>query len=148
MPDKLSKQQAGYVHKESTEYNCVDCFAWMPSNQCFLHAPDVRVPLDWTCNNWADGPLIHLAPIGALTPAESGLAARPAGASCKRCAYWNQETWDCGFSVDRESLGDDPSLIHPNACCNYQDPDSVRGNLPTAALRALGVYNDPAPHAD
>lgn len=135
----IPKQVAGYVHKENTEYLCIDCPMWMQDNLCYLHAADVLVTAIHTCNYWTDGPPVHLAPIGALTPLESGLARRQNGASCKRCEYWDMTTWNCS-KIDKDSPGDDAGVIHPDACCNHQEPDSIRGKMTKPALAAYGVY--------
>jgi len=137
----IPKQVAGYVHKYGTDYLCLDCPEWNADNLCHLHSNTQLVTISDTCNYWTQGQPEHLVPIGALTATESGLARRVNGAGCKRCEYFNVEKWDCE-KVDKDSEGDDPGVIHPDACCNAQSPDKVRGEMTNAALRAFGVYGE------
>lgn len=140
---KVGKQQAGYVHKFGTEYLCPDCPRWNADQKCSLHGQNDIVTIIHTCNYWVIGQPQGEEPTGALTPLESGLALRPKGASCKRCEYWDMAAWACR-KVDADSPGDDPGVIHPDGCCNFQELDEVRGHMDTPQLRAFGVYSQRA----
>lgn len=128
----ITKLQSGYIHKPNTQYQCMDCPSWIKDeNACVLHGRnDVLQSID-TCNYFVKGqPTGFGTPLGYLTKKESGWLSNSQGFSCKRCEYWDEEEWDCQI-VDKDSVGDDTGMIHPDGCCNAWDPDPERSGMAT-----------------
>ena len=134
--EKDSKASVGYMFKPNTQYVCGDCRDYIPDSlRCVPHgASDTFLPLDG-CNIFVPGTphTDNVFPLGALTKGESGFMRSNYGFSCKRCEHFNPEAFDCE-EVDKDSPGDTPGMIHPDACCNEWEPDPSR-QLPTEAFR-------------
>lgn len=132
-----SKSDVSYIHSYGKEYICAECPAFIPeSNQCVFHGyePGGFLPFD-SCNFWMPGPpgQFGVSPLGYITKEESGYARSNYGFGCKRCVHFSTDNFDCE-EVDKNSLGDDPGMIHPMACCNEQSLDPVRGQMTSEAL--------------
>lgn len=133
----ILKSQAGYMHAPRGQYDCDDCPMWIEmSRRCVLHgASDIVLESD-SCNYFMlgfPGSLFGQTPLGLLTKDQSGFAHSTAGFSCKRCNSWQRDEWTC-CQVESNSEGDDLNMIHPDACCNLWEKDSVYGSMPTEAL--------------
>lgn len=118
---KISKLGAGYVHKDGTDYRCKDCISLIPQRRkCEVHSiQDTTLPNGY-CIQWVYGKPKGVKPLGCVTPLESGYGELKNGTKCIRCAHFNGRD-DCDL-VDKESPGDDPYMIHPQACCDNQTP--------------------------
>jgi hypothetical protein len=144
----ITKAQAGYVMFPRTEYNCGDCAAYdADDHRCLYLGPtDVVLPYDG-CNYMTKGEPGIIVPskpeegedadgdsaMSLLTPQQAGFARSSFGFSCKRCANFIDTMYDCQL-VDKESLGDTPGMISPDACCNAWLADAHRSLLPTEAF--------------
>jgi hypothetical protein len=97
-------------------------------------ASDILLPND-SCNYFTLGfpGAFGQTPLGLLTKEQSGFTHSANGFSCKRCVNWNRDEWAC-LEVDKDSEGNDPEMIHPDACCNVWLPDPVYGTMPSDAL--------------
>lgn len=135
-----NKSAVGYMHKPATEYICGDCIFYLDDKKrCQLLGSDVVLVYDG-CNNFCPGTPGSISasgdPLFILNPNEVGLTHSEYGFSCKRCVHFDGKNWACD-EVDRSSEGDDPGMIHPDACCNEWEPDPLKGHLPTEAVRAV-----------
>ena len=126
MADKQSKQAAGYMHFDGTEYHCSDCYKWFTNEVCLEVQGVIRA--NGGCNTFVQG-----NPDSSegdcerkLTQLEAGYVENKVGFSCKRCEYFGRQNWDCKI-VDKDSPGVDKGVIHPNACCNNWSKDRVFG---------------------
>jgi hypothetical protein len=136
---KISKEAVLYIHIEGTEYQCCDCTLFHPSRTfCSVHQPRFIILGIGSC-----GLFYHGRPAGKgsgyLTPTQSGYAESKEGFSCKRCRRFIHDRMDCRH-VDKNSAGDDPGRIHPNACCNDWKPglkDQVKRALNYFRVRLL-----------
>lgn len=138
---KTPKQSVLYVLRPETEYTCEKClFKRDEAKKCALFAATDNIKPSGSCGFW-----IHFnpekagsdfAPIGAVTKEEAGYMDSKNGFSCKRCEYFDPNSMDCS-KVDKNSDGDTPGEIHPNACCNRFEPDDKRGNMTTDQLIKL-----------
>jgi len=132
----IDKSHAGYMHMPRGDYDCDDCPFWIESSRrCVLHgASDIVLPTD-SCNFFCLGVAgsFGQTPLGYVTKLESGFAHSTAGFSCKRCANWLRDEWGC-VGVDKNSEGDDPGIIHPDACCCLWEKDPEYGDMPSEAL--------------
>lgn len=132
--DKISKQAVLYILKPNTQYECADCHAFIPdSMRCNFHneSEGSFLPMD-SCGFWVPGEPKPKGtiPAGGLTKLESGFVRTNFGVSCKRCEEFDRINFDCE-KVDKDSPGDTPGMIHPDACCNAWEPDPERCNWPT-----------------
>ena len=125
---KQEKSSAGYIHDRGTQYHCADCYKFEP---LILGCAEVRGTIRKIggCNVFIKGrPGTGGGVALKLTQLEAGYVENKAGFSCKRCEYFNVAQWDCR-KVDKDSRGPDQGLIHPDACCNNWEKDSLRGNV-------------------
>lgn len=135
----ITKAQAGYIYRPETQYTCGEC-VFAKGSACSFFGPSSKIDLKkGSCNYYTHGePGEIMVPwIGVFTKEELGYVENKNGFSCKRCEYFDYENSDCNKSVCKDSPGDTPGLIHPNACCNYQEPDSKRGQMSTEEVLAL-----------
>ena len=137
--DKLDKDDAGYQFKPNTQYECGDCVFYLPDHRkCqLLSDAESVLPFDG-CTYFVKGvpETLGTERLYALNSLEADYSRSNFGFSCKRCVHFIMESWDCE-GVNKDTPGDTPGMIHPDACCNLQEPDPVRGQLPTEAVRTL-----------
>jgi hypothetical protein len=136
----IPKGSALYLHAPQPNYDCDDCAAYlMADRRCALHGRDDYIGMEDSCGYFMPGApgTLGFVPLGLLTKQQSGFAEDVSEASCKRCKSWDPENWACAL-VDKDSLGDDPGLIHPDACCCLWTKDPERGNLPTSWFTQRG----------
>jgi hypothetical protein len=144
-PDHQGSRQplsTGY----QTQYECRDCPSWISdTRRCIAHGPDVEILATGSCSFWLYGqPKLsaQAKPLDFITPIQSGYQNNPAGAgwSCKRCRHFVakcdeqgrlSEQGGCDL-VDFRTDGDDPGMIHPDACCNANELDTMLGAVATA----------------
>lgn len=134
--DKLDKTDAGYQHMPNTQYVCGDCLHYLDRmKKCaIIYDQETVLSLD-SCNYFLKGmpgTLGQQYPI--LNILEADFERSNFGFSCKRCIHFSSEKWDCE-AVNKDTPGDDQGMIHPDACCNLQELDLVRGNMPTDKVR-------------
>jgi hypothetical protein len=87
--------------------------------RCWIHGDETVIKPYGTCGYFVKGkPQPNLKPMGSLSKLESGYTedGGHVGYSCKRCEYFSPAALDCQ-KVDKDSAGDDPGKIHPDACC-------------------------------
>ena len=119
--DKKDKAIVLYLHVEGTDYECKDCMLFIKNQRCMVHGKDDVILETDSCGLFIYGESYDKgAPMGLYTPERSGLTHSKNGFSCKRCEYFNPPEKKCS-EVDENSDGDDPGIIHPNACCNNWD---------------------------
>lgn len=136
----ISKGSALYVHAPRPEYDCDDCAAYlMADRRCVFHGRDDYIGMEASCGYFMQGVpgALGFVPLGLITKQESGYVEDVNEASCKRCEYWNPEEWACA-KVDKDSVGDDPGIIHPDACCCLWGKSAERGNLPSSYFAVRG----------
>jgi hypothetical protein len=121
-PAKVTKEGAGYIHRDGTDYRCRDCVLFIPkSKRCAIHRNEDLIQPNGYCTQWAEGkPQPGLVPLGCYTPKETGYGELRNGTKCVRCVFFNGSN-DCK-RVNKDSSGDDPGSINPNACCANQQP--------------------------
>jgi hypothetical protein len=111
-----------YIHVQGTDYECKDCLMFIMNERCLIHRKDDVIKATDSCGLFIYGKAIENArPLGIITPTQSGLTHSTTGFSCKRCTYFNSNAQKC-TQVDETSDGDDPGIIHPDACCNAWSP--------------------------
>lgn len=141
---KIPKETVLYVFRPETQYTCNKCVQYKAKNPdakvatCALLAAKESIRPFGSCGFW-----IHMDPfgentpevphLGVLTKLQVGYDENEQGFSCKRCEYFDPERLDCR-KVDKDSEGDTPGIIHPNACCNRWEVDKVRGKMKTEDL--------------
>ncbi len=145
----ITKADAGYVYRPETQYRCGECIFAKPLDgakivpvketqaACAFFGPATNIsPTKGSCIYYTHGhPEDFDIPwIALFTKDQLGYAENKNGFSCKRCEYFAIQANDCRKPVDKDSEGDTPGLIHPNACCDFQTPDKKRGQMETAAL--------------
>lgn len=120
---KISKVSVGYIHRRGSDYRCRECLLFIPdSERCFIHGPGIEIKSNGYCIYWVKGqPFPGLTPKGSVSKKESGYGEDPNGTTCQKCEYFLSDKADCQV-VDKDSDGDDPGSIHPDACCANQDP--------------------------
>lgn len=114
----VPKASALYVHAPKPDYDCDDCVFYILPRQCLIHGANDYIAPEASCGYFIQGTpsSIGLVPLGLLTKQETGYVSDVGGASCKRCTAFNPDNWGCQ-RVDKDSVGDDPGMIHPDACC-------------------------------
>ena len=143
---RVGKQAVLYLHVFpdnglQTQYECRDCSMFVSdANQCTIHTQDTLIEPTGSCGYWVFGVPVTSEVVGAtsrmLTPLQSGYAVNPYGTgfSCKRCNHFvakvlvsgeMDESGGCNV-VDFDTPGDDPGMIHPDACCNAWEADADR----------------------
>lgn len=140
---KIPKEAVLYVFRPETQYTCDKCVFSKDKNhpdstKCKILGATESINPYGSCGFW-----IHMDPhgektpeipwIGAITKIQAGYDENKQGFSCKRCEYFDPEKMDCS-KVDKNSEGDTPGIIHPNACCNRWEVDSKRGKKTTEEL--------------
>jgi len=119
---KLPKAAVLYIHVPGTDYECEDCLLFIVGERCLVHRKDDVIKATDSCGLFLYGKALENArPIGIVTPIQSGLTHSKNGFSCKRCTYFNSPQQKCA-KVDENSDGDDPGIIHADACCNVWSP--------------------------
>ena len=119
---KKPKAVVLYIHVPGTDYECEDCLFFITNQKCLLHRPTDLILATDSCGLFVYGKAIENArPLGIINPVQSGLTHSKNGFSCKRCNYFNSQPQKC-TQVDETSDGDDPGIIHPDACCNAWSP--------------------------
>jgi hypothetical protein len=132
----ITKSQAGYLHVPRGDYDCDDCAFWIePTRRCVLHGASDTIMGTDSCNYFTLGwpGTFGATPMGYFQKDQSGFMHSTQGFSCKRCDYWLRDAWGCQ-EVDKDSEGNDPSMIHPDGCCNLWQPDPIYGNMSSDAL--------------
>lgn len=140
---KIPKEAVLYVFRPETQYTCDKCIFYKQSyqhpSQCSIFGPAADIKPHGSCGFW-----IHRDPqdggrempwIGLVTKEQSGYVENATGFSCKRCEYYSTGM-DCE-KVDKNSEGDTPGIIHPNACCNRWEPDSIRSKMSPKMLEEI-----------
>jgi hypothetical protein len=137
----VNKQAAGYLRLPGTQYGCGDCILYGDEErECMIVISPNPVLVNDGCNYFLKGSTPVENRLAVYSPQEVGFARSNYGFSCKRCEHFSD--WDCD-QVDRTSSGDDEGIIHPDACCNLWEADSIRGNLPTEAVQSLLSQESP-----
>jgi len=134
----ISKGSALYLHAPKGCYDCDDCAMFIDySHRCAIHSSNDYISPEGSCGYFVPGMVNSFGddPKSLVTKQESGYVEDVNEASCKRCKAWSAEGWDCAV-VDKDSAGDDPGIIHPDACCCLWQKDPIRGNMPDAAIEA------------
>jgi len=115
---KIDKQVVLYMNCPETDYKCEQCL-YYKEEKCALYGPTFPIKPYGGCNLW-----IHAEPgkftipwVGLVTKEQTGYMENKEGFSCKRCEEFLPEQNACK-KVNRFSPGDDPGIIHFNACCN------------------------------
>jgi hypothetical protein len=145
----ITKAQAGYIMVPHSTYTCGECVSYdADDRRClFLSPSSIVLPFDG-CNYFAPGEPESIIPkdgkgldadgdsaMGLLSDQEAGLVRSNFGFSCKRCANYIGNMFDCQL-VDKDSEGATPGMIVPDACCNCWIPDPTNSSLPEEAFSA------------
>lgn len=120
MSEKLSKAAVLYIHIKGTRYQCKDCAAFLPKEDgCAFHLRSEFIRPYGECGLFLLGkPETYTKrPHHPLLKVESGYFEQKEGSSCNDCEYFAKQFRNCA-KVERDSPGDDPGEIHPDACCN------------------------------
>jgi hypothetical protein len=135
---KISKQAVLYLHKAGTQYECKDCVFYR-DGICALFSGNATVKPFGSCGLWTEKkPGVIVPRIATVTKTEAGYVENEQGFSCKRCEEFIL-SGDCE-KVDKDSPGDDPGMIHKNACCARFELDKKRGSMTTSELiNSLGT---------
>jgi hypothetical protein len=139
---KISKAQAGYTfHPDVAAYVCGGCVFEKDANGkdfCALIGPSVAISEETgSCNSWMHGEpeeqKIEVPWFSIATKQQLGYDENRVGFSCKRCSNFIVGSNDC-LRVYRNSPGDTPGIISPDACCSLWKKDGWRGSLTTPQL--------------
>lgn len=150
---KIEKAQAGYIHRDGTQYTCDDCVMLKALNAgsqprfgCAYFGREQHVsPMSGSCNYFAPGDRGSELPwLDNFTKMGLGYLENRMGFSCKRCENFDPKTWDCSV-VNKKSAGADPGMIHPNSCCDFWKKDPSRGVKRTDELIQIlnGMQRNP-----
>jgi hypothetical protein len=144
--NKITKEAVLYIFRPETDYTCSKCVfsknkLYPNTTKCKVLGPAETIESFGSC-----GFYIHMDPKGEVTPEvpmlgvmtkdQVGYFENKFGFSCKRCEYFDAKTLNCE-KVDKDSEGDTPGIIHPNACCNNWEPDKIRAKLSSDKLSVL-----------
>lgn len=131
----ITKAQAGYICNDATDYLCGDCQFRKDGSHCAYFGPKVPISLTaGSCNRFKQGDpdgVPWLKPY--FTKIELGYVENKNGFGCKRCEHFAVGRNDCN-EVDKNSPGDTPGKIDLRACCDFQEPDKVRGQMTNEEL--------------
>lgn len=121
---KITKQAAGYVHFDDTDYHCYECYKFQPSggSQNCVEVEGLIKAIGG-CNTFVKGPSSQIISIRIprkLSQGEAGYMVNKAGFSCKRCEHFERQQWMCE-KVEGE--------IRPFGCCNLWEKDAVFGEI-------------------
>lgn len=132
--DKIEKSVVLYINLPETNYTCAECI-YYKERKCALYGPTVSINAYGGCNMWIHGEAgqYNMPWLGLLTKLQTGYMENKLGFSCKRCEEFIAGKNACE-KVNRFSEGDDPGMIHPNACCNRFELDKKRGAMPLRQL--------------
>ena len=127
---KTPKEAVLYVFRPETQYTCEKCIFYKEDDKCAQFGPATDIKAYGSCGFW-----VHKDPkemteempwIGLITKEQAGYDENKNGFSCKRCEYYAD--LDCE-KVNKNSDGDTPGIIHPNACCNRWEADDKRSKM-------------------
>lgn len=125
-----SKQSVLYVFRPEGNVTCGMCIFRKDFTKCAI-LNDV-VASYGSCGFYVHGDVDDANPnmpwIGTVTKLEAGYMENKTGFQCKRCEEFDIENRACE-KVDKNSPGDTPGEIHPNACCNMWEADKIRAKL-------------------
>ena len=137
---KILKSSAGYIYRPGTEYTCGDCVMLKGTDHghgCAYFGPGSSVDAErGSCNYFAHGSGEEIPWLGIFTKEELGYLENSRGFSCKRCEHFAVLKEDCE-TVQKNSTGDTPGIISPNACCDFWEGDKKRARMTTAALNEM-----------
>lgn len=137
-PDKhqklIPKEVVLYIHRDNTNITCGQC-VFVKGNKCKLFGIGTTISASaGTCGFFIKGEENDAVPfIGTITKVEAGYMENKTGFQCKRCEEFLIPERACK-KVDKNSKGDDPGQIHPDACCNRWEADKVRARLDAVQL--------------
>lgn len=138
--NKSPKEAVLYVLRPETQYTCDKCVFYKDGTppRCALLGPTEGIKAYGSCGFWVHGEAgkFNVPWIGLVTKLEAGYEENPQGFSCKRCEYFDSQARACE-KVDKNSPGDTPGEIHPNACCNMWDADDIRAGKTTTQLMSI-----------
>lgn len=122
--EKISKQSAGYVEFQGSNYHCDECYKFEP-NQARQSCVEVAglIKAIGGCNTFVKGPssqLIRVEIPRKLSLAEAGYVESKVGFSCKRCEHFDRGQWQC------EKVAGE---IRPFGCCNLWEKSPVFGEI-------------------
>lgn len=124
---KVPKQAVLYLLKRGTQYECRDCSMFIKEKErCTIHGKNDVIRAHGSCGFFIKGEPHGDKAMGLVSKQQSGYVENPAevGFSCKRCSYFDP-AGDCA-KVDKNSKGDTPGEIHPDACCNNWEAHPTR----------------------
>lgn len=131
----IPKASVLYIHASpgitpECSYLCGEC-VFLRGNDCaLLVREDCLVSLErGGCGLFIDGvPDDEGSIYPFLTKEQVGYVENENGFGCRRCKEFRPSSLDCD-DVDKKSLGDDPGMILPGACCDNWKPDPRRGQM-------------------
>lgn len=142
---KATKAQGLYCyHPDVSDYTCGSCIFEKDANgkdYCALFGPSTTISEHTgSCNEWLHGEpereKIDVPWLSLATKEQLGYAENANGFSCKRCANFIVGRNDC-LRVGKDSRGDTPGQINPDACCSLWERSSVRGGLTNERLTQI-----------
>lgn len=136
----ISKKASVYIHAGDGNYHCKDCKeADKNVVVCrWMRATD-KISSIGGCTKWKEGaPKFDPKKDSFLgcSPEELKYEENKVGFGCRRCTHFKRKVWACG-TVDKDSPGPDPGVIHPMACCDDWDKDKTFGEV--ANFRLVGI---------
>ncbi len=138
---KIPKEAVLYIFRPEANITCGKC-VFIRGSKCAVLGPTETVsPKTGSCGFYIHGDIGEAKTIpfiGFITKEEAGYFENPTGFQCKRCEYFKVKQNDCE-KVDADSDGDTPGMIHPDACCNAWEADTIRAKLSDDKLmKAIG----------
>lgn len=117
---KVPKSSALYVHFSGEEYDCDECVFWFSDNKCLIHRSNFSTFSEDSCGFMIQGKPDTFTgkPHLNMDPLTTGFVRNIEGGGCRKCRFFRDK--DCE-RVDKNSKGDDPGMIHPDACCALQE---------------------------
>jgi hypothetical protein len=131
----IDKEAVLYIYRKGTNITCGQC-VFVENGKCkiFVKSDDTISPSAGSCGFFIHGNSNPDIPvIGSITKVEAGYMENKTGFQCKRCEEFLIEERACK-KVNKDSKGDTPRMIHPDACCNRWEADKIRAKLDNIKL--------------
>lgn len=135
--DKIDKAVVGYIYKPGQNYTCSNCL-YQNGQYCKLYSRSEKISLtEGSCNLFMLGRENSEIPtIAKTTKVETGYMENNQGFSCKRCEEFDSKAQSC-HKINKNSVGNTPGIISPDACCNHWKSDPIRSKLTDKELSKI-----------
>jgi len=106
---------------DGSRKNCKNCFSYVLTRSCKVHAPELVIPPDGICGYHIFGTPHRergkeYPGLQYLDPTMSGLEQVPGGTSCDRCRYYEEMSPQDGLCMAVQTNGA-PAVVQALGCC-------------------------------